>query len=350
MLKKYLVNGRFFTRKITGVDRFAREILCELDKLVQQGDIEILVPKGTKELPEYKNIKITYFGSMHGILWEQIMLPLYAYFCKMVIINLCNTAPVVKPDMICIHDMQIRANPDFYTKVFVLWYRFLFAATICRAKIIFTVSNFSKKEILKYYHAKEGKIVILYDAWQHMLRIKADNRILDRYPALKDKEYFFAMSSMAKNKNFKWIAETAKLNTDCIFAVAGNVNAKVFGNVELEEIPNVIKLGYVTDEEAKALMKHCRAFLFPTFYEGFGMPPLEALSCGAGVAVSDTVCMREIYGDTPTYIDPNVPVPHIESMVFTQRGNIEKTLNRYSWSAGAQILLTYLTNLWESKE
>ena len=80
-------------------------------------------------------------------------------------------------------------------------------------------------------------------------------------------------------------------------------------------------LGYVTDGEAKALMANCRAFLFPTLYEGFGIPPLEAIACGAPrVIVSDTPCMREIYGPHAAYLDP------------------AELLGQYSWSASARRL------------
>ena len=90
-----------------------------------------------------------------------------------------------------------------------------------------------------------------------------------------------------------------------MFAIAGGgsleAEAKRLG---LANLPNVVYLGYVSDGEAKALMHHCKAFLFPTLYEGFGIPPLEAVACGAPrIYVSDTPCMREIYGDCAGYID-----------------------------------------------
>ena len=338
-MNKFVINGKFLTRRTTGVDRFAREILLELDKIVPQDIFEVLIPDGTNNVPGYKNIKCVQYGNFKGIAWEQFQLPYYAHKKKAMTINLCNVAPLIKPDIVCICDMQVRANPSFYSKKFVAWYRLVFAVITRRARKIITISYFSKSEIEKYYPHTKGKISVVYCAWQHMLRIKSDNTIFARYPMLKDKQYYFAMSSMAKNKNFKWIVETAKLNPDSIFAVAGDINIKVFGKVKIDDGPNVIKLGYVTDEEAKALMEHCKAFLFPTFYEGFGIPPLEALSCNVPILVSDNLCMHEIYGDSATYINPLL-IYRLSNVLSTKQQN--EVLYSYQWRKSAIELLQLL--------
>lgn len=303
-MKKFLVNGRFLTRPTTGVDRFAREVVRELDKIIEHGFMEVLVPKGTPNLPKYKNIGVIEYGGLKGISWEQIQLPYYAIRHNRFLLNLCNAAPIIKTDLVCIHDMQFRAFPEFFSWKYVLWYRFLFAFITRNAKKVCTVSNFSKKEIKKYYPNMKAEVTVVYSGWQHMLRIKSDEDIFRRYPAIQRNQYFFAMSSIAKNKNFKWVIKTAKNNPDYTFVIAGKVNKKVFGDVVLETVPNVIQLGYVTDSEAKALMENCLAFLYPSFYEGFGLPPLEALSVGADIVVSDIEVMHEIYYDWAHFIDP----------------------------------------------
>ena len=72
---------------------------------------------------------------------------------------------------------------------------------------------------------------------------------------------------------------------------------------DLSQLRNVILLGYVSDEEVKALMQKCKAFVFPSYYEGFGIPPLEALSAGARIIIARSASLPEIYGNAALYID-----------------------------------------------
>jgi hypothetical protein len=91
-----------------------------LDSLIDSGQLEILVPRKTGNLPWYKNINIVEAGKWSGVLWEQLVLPFYAMKKRAIIISLCNAAPLIKPDIVCIHDMNMRVNPQFYSKKFVL--------------------------------------------------------------------------------------------------------------------------------------------------------------------------------------------------------------------------------------
>lgn len=303
-MKKYIINGRFISKQITGVQRFAREILLELDQLIEKNQIELVIPPGDYELPNYKNIKIKKVGKLKNNLWEQISLPIYVKKKKAISINLCNSAPILCPGIICIHDVKIKAKPECFSKKFLIWYNFLFDMIINNSKCIITVSEFSKSEIIKYYGIDSKKIHVLYNGWQHFNKISFDKNILQKCELSTD-GYFFAMSSLEPNKNFKWIAEVAKKNPNDIFAIAGSINNKVFSEGIGFDCPNNMKLlGYVSDSEAKTLMKECRAFLFPSFYEGFGIPPLEALASGAKlIIISDTTVMHEIYDKKAIYID-----------------------------------------------
>ena len=214
-----------------------------------------------------------------------------------------------------------------------------------RANTVITVSEFSKREIEKYYPAANGKIRVVPNAWQHMERVQADPTALER-SGLEPGTYFFAMSSLAPNKNLKWIVETARLNPSETFAVAGGLNPKVFGEYDIPEAENVKYLGYVTDEEAKALMANCRCFLYPTFYEGFGIPPMEAMASGVpAVAVSDTEVMTEIYEDAVHYVNPNKPQDKLARILKASVSGYEMVLNRFVWSSSAQRLYKIAKNI-----
>lgn len=344
MGRKIIINGKFMSQTVTGVQRYAREILLELDKIVTKEDnIEIVVNAGAKDIPEYKNISVKSIGKFTGNLWEQISLPLYVIKNRGVCVNLCNMMPILTPHIVVIHDVSFKANPGFYSRKFRMWYDFVFNLCMHRIRQIITVSEFSRSEICKYYKISLGKISVIHSAWQHFDRINLDENTLEKYNLNKN-DYYFAMSSMSPNKNFKWIAEAAKNNPECVFAVAGGINSKVFGtDFSFDKPENLHLLGYVSDEEAKTLMRDCKAFLFPTFYEGFGLPPLEAMSVGAKAVVSDNECMREIYGECVQYIESN-EFTKIELDNSLNANKQRKILEKYSWRKSAKLFLERIKN------
>ncbi|MDO4219073.1 MAG: glycosyltransferase family 1 protein [Synergistaceae bacterium] len=303
------------------------------------------IPPETKNVPNYKNIKVSRIGKLKNRLWEHIFFPLYVKKHKAISLNLCNVAPLISPGIVCIHDVKVKAHPEFFNTKFRLWYRLLFYNATKRAKKIITVSNFSKKEIIKYYDVAEEKIVVIPNAWQHYQLINFDEEALKKYDLVKN-EYYFAMGSLEPNKNFKWIAEVARKNPDHIFAIAGSINEKIFAKgLGFKCPPNMKLLGFVSDEEAKTLMRDCQAFLFPSIYEGFGLPPLEALSAGCRrIVVSDTEVMHEIYGNSAYYINPGELQPSLGELLNGQIVDTNKPLEKYSWGKSAWSLYSLLKN------
>ncbi|MDD4851262.1 MAG: glycosyltransferase, partial [Gemmiger sp.] len=197
-------------------------------------------------------------------------------------------------------------------------------------------------ELMNAYHIPPEKIAIVPSAWQHMQRVEAAGDIAAKWPALKPGEYYFSMSNLLKNKNFPWVLQAAKNSPDAVFAIAGGGSLQAAaGELGLNGLPNVQYLGYVTDAEAKALMAGCKAFLFPTLYEGFGIPPMEAIACGAPrVVVSDTPCMREVYGAHADYID--LATNRGDLTKITPGHHAEAVLAKYSWAASAKTLYSLL--------
>lgn len=333
---KYVINGRFLSRGITGVERYAYEILLELDKLVSPDEVLLAVPKGVNKLPPLKNIQVKAVGRFQGILWEQISLPCFIVRNRAVGVHLCNVAPLVKPDIVCIHDMNTRANPWNFRKAFVLWYRLQFFFITHFGKQVITVSEFSKGEIKKYYPGIKKEPAVIGNGWQHMERIQEDNAIFDKLHINKDNPYFFVLSSMSPNKNLSWVLRAAEKYPEMTFVAAGKIDTKVFQVSHRGSLENVIYPGYISDGEAKALMRHCKAFLFPSFYEGFGIPPMEALSVGADIVISDIPVLHEIYGDAAVYVDPNGDGRfEIDPSV---RENAKEILSKYSYGKSALIL------------
>lgn len=343
---KVIINGKFLTKRQTGAQRYAREIVSEIDKISKKGEFTILVPKGDWPMTQYQNIKVRQLSPFQGNAWEQLILPLFALTRGCTILNLCNVAPLLKPDISTIFDMKINSHPNFFGWKFRTWYKLLFANQVQRCKVIFTDSEDAKMELLKYYpNTPKERVIVAPGAWQHFECVEYDEGTLEKY-GLKEKQYFFGMGSLEPNKNFRWVAEVAKRNPNSMFAVAGALNAKVFANGLGFECPDNMKLlGFVSDEEAKTLMRDAKAFLFPSFCEGFGMPPLEALSAGCPkVIVSDIPVMHEIFENNAIYINPNEYNYNLSDLLGNSICDINHVLGRFSWKKSAEIIYKTLIN------
>lgn len=334
--RKAVINGKFLSQTVTGVQRYAREIVSELDKLAKPNEIILAVNADAKSIPDLKNIKTVRVGRFVGTPWEQISLPLYVLKNRLLCMSLCNMPPILTPHIVVIHDVSYKVNKSFFSRKFAVWYHLVFRLSIKRIKQIVTVSEFSRNEICAAYRKNFQNVTVTYNGWQHMENIETDKLALKKY-GLDEGKYFFAMSSLAPNKNLRWTAEAARNNPGYIFAVSGAINKKVFGDIFDFEIPKNLKfLGYVSDGEAKALMKSCKAFLFPTFYEGFGIPPLEALSVGAKTVVSDASCMREIFGNSVYYIEPKKYDIDLDELLKIPVEAPKGVLEKYNWTKSAK--------------
>lgn len=337
---KIIINGRFLTQNITGVQRFAHELVKELDKIVKKNEAVILTPKNIlfKDL-KYENIEIKKVGILKGHLWEQIELSYYVLKNQGKLLSLCNTAPVINTGIVTIHDISYKVNPKFYSRKFSIFYNVLNKIIAKTSLKILTVSEFSKKEIVKYFNVNSSKIDIVHNAWQHMKKIKEDVKMLEKLQ-LKNKEFYLGVSSINPNKNFKYIIELAKLYPKKIFVIAGKLNQKIFGSMNLEKIENLVWAGYVSDEELKILYKNTSGFIYPSFYEGFGIPPLEALACGCKkVYISNTSCLPEIFEDSVFYLNPYKVEKILNERETIKEEKIKKILDKYFWEKSAKKIL-----------
>jgi glycosyltransferase involved in cell wall biosynthesis len=167
-----------------------------------------------------------------------------------------------------------------------------------------------------------------------------DDTIFGKLNLKNDEEYFFSLGSKYKHKNFKWVIAAARKNPSYKFVITGT---GAFSNNESQlqqNTPeNVIFTGYISNEEIKSLMAHCKALIQPSLYEGFGLPPLEALSVGAPIIVSNTSCLPEIYKQAAHYIDPYADGCDLENLLREKVGNSADILKEYSWEHAAKQLI-----------
>ena len=210
------------------------------------------------------------------------------------------------------------------------------------AREVYTVSDDQRHLISDKLGIPLDKIGITYNGWEHMNAVEPDESVFEKLPDVKKGEYFYALGSLAKHKNYKWIREVARRNPDKTFVVAGGADLAAFGKDEADAAQNtgnVFYPGYVTDGENKALMQHCKAFLHPAVFEGFGIPPLEALSQGAPILLSNASCLPELYGDCARYFAPQDYDVDLDALLAEPVSKPDKLLEKYSWDKTAAFWL-----------
>lgn len=352
MKKKIIINGDFGAFKtFAGVSRYATEVILELDKIVEQSDVEIVTPVyGNIDL-KINNIKIIKVGDKPINIWKNLVLPKYVKKKDGILIDLTQAFPLGKNDITCVHDCipelvesaYIGKFRRYIIKPLKLYQR---KRALKKSKIIFTVSEFSKRDIINIYHTNSEKVVVAGNAWQHMLRIDRDDSILNKYN-LVSKKFYFTLGSRVPHKNMKWIIEAAKQNPFDKIIIAGEQSYDK--NIYEEQYPeNIIFTGYITDGEVKSLMSECKAFLFPSLYEGFGIPPMEALAEGTPIIISNISCLPSIYDDSAHYINPsNYTDINLSSILQQKVGDTKKVLAQYSWEKTAGIIWDEIKKIYE---
>ncbi len=313
------INGRFLSRKVTGVERVAHEILralsdCFLDEHAScdhngvRLSFKIVAPVASKAAFSglLGHIPIHTTGAFSGHLWEQLVLSKWARSDWL--LNLCNTAPLWRRrQSTFIHDAQVFAIPRNFNWKFGLWYRTMLRIVGKRSEGVFTNSQFSQTELSKFAGISDGKIAVLHLGADHMHRL-APSMTEEVSTQIPKRPFLLAVSSASPNKNFEAIVRAISILGDdappCVFV--GQKNSAVFGKLDMDT-SRITELGYVSDETLAVLYSRALCLVYPSYYEGFGLPPLEAMALGTPVIVSNTSSLPEVCADAALYCDPSKP-------------------------------------------
>jgi len=347
------INGRFYSQDITGVQRYSRELLRALDGILAapeyaQIQVVCLVPRDAAEIPKFTHIEIRPVGKLHGNLWEQIELPVYAR--GGVLFSPANIGPAFFCNQVLtIHDASVYVFPEAYSWLFRLKYKTLFRVYARRASWVITDSNFSKSELIKICHFDPNRLSVIFPGYEHLAKANPDPEVLAKL-GLEEGDYFLAVGSLSPHKNFKVIEQALKLLGDKTIklVVTGGKFSRVFQDKSLEFPQNILLTGYVSDDELAALYGNAKALILPSLYEGFGFPILEGLALGSPVISSNAASLPEVGGDVVTYFDPHEPtaladILSQESFRFDHEA-IQRQLAKFRWEETAQQVLEILLN------
>ena len=360
-MKKFIFNGETFVKdELFGIARHTYELLLALDKYVKPGDITVLVPGCKFDSSMFNNIEFISMGSFNAPnsavnkltrrIWRYMLFPCYCFFSRAITVNTFLPWAYYNFNIMSIYD----CTPELFPEYFKIspekerWYAKLQKnqkRNVKKTKLVLTDSQSAKNDISKVYGVSLEKIQFIYCGWQHFSRFAEDDSVLDRF-GLSDKNFFFSLGSRMPHKNIKWVSYAAKKHPRYKFVVTGSQHGYKDMSFEGEIPDNMIFTGYLKDEEIKSLMRHCKAFIQPSFYEGFGLPPLEAMSVGADCIVSNKGSLPEVYKNSVWYIDPydyeNIDLDEIMSR---PKESNDVILNEYSWEKSARKLWDTLQKL-----
>lgn len=355
------INGKFTSQRLTGVQRVAREFTSALSRLLPaQAAPVLLVPRDHRddELPPAALRRVV--PRFRGVLWEQLALP-FAVGGRTLLLSLCNIGPLFKrQQVLMIHDAAVFDLPEGYSAKFRLWYRFAFALLKRNVRHILTVSAFSKERIVARLGVAPERVSVVPPGVDHFDRLDSDYSVLKRLDVSYD-GFVLIVGSLAPGKNLARMLEAIALlereRSDLTFVIVGGQNVKVFGStVRREQVPakNIIWAGYVSDGELKALYENAACFVFPSLYEGFGLPPLEAMYCGCPVIVSREASLPEVCGDAARYCDAH-SAEDIAANIAQLMDDIDQRRDmrvkgrahaqQYRWDASAARLLRVLRQI-----
>lgn len=346
-----LINPNFLCRNLTGIERFAFETCKRLDSLLQNDDdIRILIPSNAKTVPEYKNIKTIKINKplKSFPLWDLFQFSNWCRRLNAIGLNFSNTAPLGhRCGISFIHDIYAKQFPqDFCSKkekLIRIYSCFNYRNIARNAKKVLTVSEFSKSQIMKVYGVSDNRIEVIPNGWEHFKDIDFEP-LTTSDGFLSPGSFYFTLGSLQKRKNLGWLVKYASMHPDEKFAISGKIVSGFVSNEinDLQNLTNVRLLGYVTDSQVKWLMKNCKAFVFPSYYEGFGIPPLEALSAGAKIIIGNAASLPEIFKDTAIYINPYNTDCNLEALLQTKVESPQKILDKYTYDKAAKKLYSII--------
>jgi len=340
------LNGRFLSQRTTGVQRFAREITTAMDDILSAQEVvtpvTLVIPKGVPSTLNLNTIKVAWAGTFSGHVWEQI--DLYRFSRNGVLVNLGNSGPLLHRSSITImHDAMVFRMPRNFSFAYRIAHQTIGRALALRSDIG-TVSDFSRRELMEVLGLRS--VFIAHNGTEHLQRLQPDQTIHQKLGVLPGR-YFLAVGSRAPNKNLAALSQALdRLGADAPKLVVVGGGARIFGSTDEKLHPSIVLAGPASDAALAALYQGAIALLFPSLYEGFGIPPLEAMTLGCPVIASDIPPVREVCADAILYFDPHSPAAIAAAMTemmasdragYIARGQIRSRM--FSWRQSAQILL-----------
>jgi glycosyltransferase involved in cell wall biosynthesis len=303
------IDARAAVRRETGgVERVAREMAARLPAL--RPDRYVVISPRPR------------LAHRAGHAWEQLALPLLARRADLLYCP-ANLAPLAsRRNAVVIHDLAALAHPEWYGRTYGAWQRLVLPGLARRARLILTVSRFARDEIVDRLGVPEDSVAVVPNGVSGTFSPSADPGPAREALGL-DGPYVLTLATRSARKNLAVLGEAAAalrpLGVELVSAGGGR------GYLRRGERPPGQQLGYVPEHLLPGLYAGATAFAMPSMYEGFGLPCLEAMACGAPVVAADRAALPETCGDAALLADPDDPEAFAAALVNAATDESERT-------------------------
>lgn len=356
---RLVLNGRFLGRPVTGVERVALELTRAMRiVLAQRGerDIDVLIPAGTPLVDGAVLLGdpapgVDCVGRRTGHAWEQF--DLLRARSDAWLLSLCNVGPMLRRQQaVVIHDTLFIDHPDSFSRAFRWWYRLVIGVIGRRAGAVFTVSDFSKASLERHGLVPVGKAHVLRLGVDHLQGGTCDTAILEQI-GVRPRGYILAIGSLARHKNLSMLIDAFRAADlpDLDLVVAGGGNSRVFQHAGLGGDANIRFTGRISDAALRGLYANAIAFACPSISEGFGLPPLEAMTFGCPVVATTGGAVPEICCDAAIYADPHDMdawigalrrIAEDDALRVSLSSRSKERVSRFTWEGAARQVLDVL--------
>lgn len=345
-----LINGKWLSAQPSGMQRYAGEVarrVLDLDPAAR-----VVVPRDAV-LPDWLPAARTLRSRARGIVFEQVALPWRSRGAML--LNLAGPAPLVKRDqLVVMHDVTPARFPRTFSRRFVLWYSFLYRALARRARHLATVSEFSRGELAEVLGVDPARFALAPNGHEHALEARADAAGITLgtdLAAHAGADYVLCVGNLTPSKNLAPVTRALAEAGIPVVVVGATGNRRVFAPESPLAAPGIHLAGRLSDGELALLLRNARALVFPSLYEGFGLPLVEAQALDCPVIASDRASIPEVAGAGAIYFDPTRPEEAVALVRDLDQGARQRlvasgriNVTRFSWDRTASILLGLATD------
>ena len=289
-----VANGRILSSARVGVYRYASQLLTRL-----RGEVRTIVPGGTA-------------GGIRGHLWEQLALPAKAR--GHLLWSPATTGPLIsRRQVVSVHDVAALDHPEWFARRFAQWHGWLVPKLVRRVSAVITGSRFTKSRLVEITGVDPEKVTVIPDGVEERFSPKGRQEIdrARRQLGIEAQRYVLYVGTIEPRKNLPtlmraWRKVEGSLGRDVCLVIAGDMgSARIFRQVALGTLPQRMRMiGRVDDPLMPALYSGAAALVFPSLYEGFGLPVLEAMACGTPVIATDRSSVPEVADQAALLVNP----------------------------------------------
>lgn len=345
-----MINGKWLSAQPSGMQRYAGEVarrVMDLDPAAR-----VVVPRDAV-IPDWLSAARVIRCRTRGIVFEQLLLPWHARGAML--LNLAGPAPLIKRDqLVVMHDVTPARFPKTFSRAFVLWYSLLYRVLARRARHLATVSEFSRGELAEVLHVDPARFALAPNGHEHAFAARADADEITlgtELAAHATHDYVLCVGNLTPSKNLAPVTRALAAAGIPVVVVGAAGSRRVFAHESSLDVPGIHLAGRLSDGELALLLRNARALVFPSLYEGFGLPLVEAQALGCPVIASDRASIPEVAGDGAVYFDPLRPedaVRRVNELDADQRKRLvasgRRNIARFSWDRTAEVLLELATD------